>query len=357
MKTHLLCFLLVFGLMTSLFVGCRDGEGNKPAEKTKLVILAAGSLVIPFDAIEKAFEALHPNIDVLLEGHGSIQVIRHITEIGDEVDLAAVADYSLIPLLMYQTMLPDGSKPFADWTIQFATNRFGFAYRSDSLYADEINDSNWYAVIARGDVRLGMADPRLDASGYRSLMLCQLAEHYYGQSDIFDNIISRNMSGPIRVTQEGNEYRITVPELIEPKRDNFYFRGFEIQLLALLEAKQIDYAFMYESLALQHGLEFLELPLEIDMSSAELASIYAQVVVYMDYQRFKSVTPVFGGEPIIYGLTIPANAPHPEEAALFIEFLLGTEGQAIMAANHHPTIPPHADNIDALPDLLKGLVE
>ena len=349
----------ITGVLLALVITCCSfGTGcSGDTGKTELVIFNAGSLVIPFAEVGEAFEAIYPDIDVVLEGHGSIQVVRHVTEIGDEVDLAVVADYSMIPLLMYNTMLPDSDQPFADWTIEFATNRFGFAYRPDSIYADEINADNWYEVLARSDVRLGMADPRLDASGYRSLMLCQLAELYYEQNDIFDNIISRNISGPIRVNQTGEEYKITVPEIIESKRDNFYFRGFSVQLLTLLEAGQIDYAFMYKSLAIQHGLEFVELPAAVDMSSAELADDYAKVVVHLDFQRFKSVTPIFGGEPIIYGLTIPANANHPEEAELFIQFLLSEEGQAIMAANNQPTIPPAADNINAVPDSLKALLE
>ena len=68
-----------------------------------------------------------------------------------------------------------------------------------------------------------------------------------------------------------------MPEIIESKRDNFYFRGFSVQLLTLLEAGQIDYAFMYKSLAIQHGLEFVELPPAVDMSSAELADDYRKV--------------------------------------------------------------------------------
>src|SRR5690554_6856031 len=69
-------------------------------EKTTVKIQAVGSLLVPFGAIEKAFEAENPDIDVLVEGHGSIQVIRHVIELpafsGEPVaDIVAVADYSL----------------------------------------------------------------------------------------------------------------------------------------------------------------------------------------------------------------------------------------------------------------------
>ena len=135
-------------LLPMLFIACSK-------EPVKLYILEAGSLVIPFGEVEKEFERIHPDIDVLLEGHGSIQVIRHITEIHDEADLAAVADHSLIPMLMYPIQLPDDSDTYANWTISFATNHLGLAYTPESRYADEINADNWVEIVFRDDVTVG----------------------------------------------------------------------------------------------------------------------------------------------------------------------------------------------------------
>jgi molybdate/tungstate transport system substrate-binding protein len=75
----------------------------------------------------------------------------------------------------------------------------------------------------------------------------------------------------------------------------------------------------------------------------------------MDYQRFSSITPEFGGEVITYGLTIPANAPNPEAAQDFISFLLGPIGRKIMEANFHPMLP--AIEVDHPEKLPAGLLE
>jgi molybdate/tungstate transport system substrate-binding protein len=48
------------------------------------------------------------------------------------------------------------------------------------------------------------------------------------------------------------------------------------------------------------------------------------------------VKPVFQGERIGYGITIPGNAPHPKDAELFIAFLLSPEGRAIMQQASQP---------------------
>ena len=80
------------------------------------------------------------------------------------------------------------------------------------------------------------------------------------------------------------------------------------------------------------------------------------MTVKLDFQRFATVKPEFPGEPIRYGATIPSNAREPEAAAVFLAYLLGPEGQRIMAENYQPMITPAlADNVEALPEPLRDL--
>ena len=328
--------------------------GCKPREKTPLKVLFAGSLIVPIYEVEAAFEEAHPDVDVLLEGHGSIQVVRHVAELHDLVDVALTADHALIPMLMYDSSVPETGEPYAEWTIQFATNQLALAYTDQSLYADEINADNWYEVITRPGVRVGLADPRFDAAGYRSLMAFQLAEARYGDPTIFEDAILTQFRYAISSREQDNQYIIYIPEIVEPLPDsNFVVRGGSIQLIALLESGDIDYAFEYVSVSQQHDFEFVLLPEAVNMGSEELTEQYGQVVVVLDFQRFATVEPEFQCEPIAYGATIPASAPHPDLAAEFLAFLFGPEGQAIMAANNHPMIdPPRADHTELLPEVL-----
>ncbi|MBU0495472.1 MAG: substrate-binding domain-containing protein, partial [Chloroflexi bacterium] len=189
--------------------------GCAAPEKTPLRVLMAGSLLIPFDHLEAAFERTHPNVDVLPEGHGSIQVIRHVTELHELADVVVSADHTLIPALMYTATDAETGRPYADWYVDFATNRLTLAYTRRSAYADEINADNWYEVIARPGVRLGLADPRFDAAGYRGLMALQLAEVYYDDHLIFDNAITGRFESAIRVRKEGAQWFILVPEIVQ----------------------------------------------------------------------------------------------------------------------------------------------
>jgi molybdate/tungstate transport system substrate-binding protein len=195
----------------------------------------------------------------------------------------------------------------------------------------------------------------MDAVGYRTLMVTKLAEKYYGDQTIMQETVARYFTVPITAREENGISLITVPELLEPSSDRMYLRGASMQLIALLQSNDIDYTFEYKSVVAQQGLEYLELPLEINLGEETGADAYQQVRVKIDFRRFKSVVPEFDGLPIAYGLTIAANSDKKEAAARFIEFILGPDGQRIFKENHHPPlIPPECDNTGALPERLKS---
>ncbi len=329
----------------------------EPKLKTPLIVFAAGSLIQPFSNLEKAFEAKYPSIDVISEYHGSIQVMRHVTELHEEIDVVASADQALIPMLMYQINIPGTQTPYTNWFIRMASNQLNIAYTPDSKYANEINARNWWEVLSRPDVRVGLSDPRFDAVGYRTLMQLSLAKDYYQNNDIFANFVSGQFKYPIKLTDNGDMQIILVPEVLETARDShILMRGSSIALISLLEAGEVDYTFEYASVIEQHGFEMLSLPDELNMGNEAFNDFYGKAIVKMDFQRFASVNPVFQGEQIKYGITIPANAPHADEAALFIKFIFSPEGQAIMQKNSHPLIlPVQFDQPENLPDSLKDL--
>jgi len=358
-----LAVLLTVALL-GLALGACNGEQvqvppEAPAstERTPLVVFAAGSLILPFAGLEQAFEARYPGIDVQAEYHGSIQVMRHVTEIHEQIDVVATADAALIPMLMYASTMPDMGQSYADWYIKFASNRLALAYTPESKYADEIDADNWPEILARPDVKVGLADPRFDASGYRTLMAFSLMENTLGRYDLFGPAFDGQFTFPVTIFRDDDLTTITVPEILETKQDSrIVLRGGSIMLIALLESGDLDYAFEYESVIRQHGLEMVALPETVNMGEAAFETAYEAVQVDLDFQRFASVEPQFRGERIGYGITIPANAPHAEEAALFVAFLLGPEGRAIMEADNHPMFDPvPADGYANVPESLQAL--
>ncbi len=358
----LLAALIVVAAAALVCSGCTDAGGSSSSSENggtqaRLRVLFAGSLIIPFEQVEKEFEALHPDIDVDMEGHGSIQAVRIVGDLHEEADLVITADYQLLPMLLYESVEPDSGRPYAEWSVLFATNKMALAYTRQSAFADEVTADNWFDIINREGVRLGVSDPRLDANGYRVLMAVKLAEAFYQRPDLFAQTFGGVFRVPIRTSRTATGTLITVPEILETKSgSHVVIRPYSVNLLPLLESGDLDYAFEYESVIKQHGLESVSLPPEVGLGDENCAAIYKTVTVKLDFQRFASVRPEFVGDPIRYGATIPSNTRSPEAAEMLLAFLLGPEGQRIMAENYQPmVIPALTDDLGALPELVKAL--
>ncbi len=291
-----------------------------PNEKETISVFHAGSLSAPFGQAEKEFEALFPQYDVQREAKGSKDTIRKVTELGREADIVASADYKLMPEMMY----PD----YADWNIIFAKNSMVVAYTEKSRNSGEITSENWHEILSLEGAEVGHSNPATDPCGYRSLMVLQLAESHYGLPGLYGSIKKNAPEKNIRDT--------------------------ETDLVAILQAGEIDYLFIYRSVAEQHGLQYITLPEEIDLSSIKHDGFYSTAKV-TSTKNGAEMTDI--GSPIAYGITIPKNSPGKEGAEQFISFLLSERGRQILSQNGQaPVHPAETDNHSALPEILKGMV-
>ncbi len=313
MRLLLLCTVFLL-----LCAGCMDQSD----EEVTVRVVSAGSMLVPLEAIEEAYETLHPEVDIQVEGHGSIQAVRQVTDLNRSFDLVLVADQALIPDMMYRAM-DGGNGNYTDSFVPFATNQIVIAYTDKSRYADEITPDNWYQILARPEVHIGFSNPVLDACGYRALMVTALAGEYYGDDGLFDRMIGDHIKPRATVERSGDSISIILPELLLPEGDKVSIRSGSIYLLALLDAGGIDYAFEYKSVARDHGLHWIDLPPEIDLSDPHFQDNYKKVRVNLGYQRFESIGNIRVGEPIVYAATIPNCAENPEQAEHFLDFMIG----------------------------------
>jgi len=322
--------------------------GNEDSEKI-LKIFHAGSLAGPFGELEDIFEDEHSDVDVQREASGSAAAIRKVTELDKVADVVASADYSLI-----QSMMMDNDPVYAEWYIQFAKNQMIIAYTDMSIYKNEINQTNWFQILNKDDVKFGFSNPNDDPCGYRSLMVVQLSELFYDDDALFDVLIEDNTG--ISCYFENGVYNISVPESpnINPNADKIMMRSAEVDLMSALELGEIDYLFIYRSVAYQYqesGVYFMELPEEIDLSSVTEKDFYKQV------QVIQSSGNVVVAKPIVYGVTIPTNAKNKDLATKYIQMLLGETGQEVFTTNGQPPITPGVcSDKELLPDELKTYV-
>lgn len=71
----------------------------------------------------------------------------------------------------------------------------------------------------------------------------------------------------------------------------------------------------YRCVAEEHGLRWIDLPAEINLGSAAHADDYQKVHVILGFERFRSIGSERVGQPIVYAVTVPENAPHPQRSA------------------------------------------
>lgn len=265
-----------------------------------LLVFNAGSLAKPFSDLLKAFKDAHPDVVPAQENSGSLEAARKLTDLGKIPDVIGVADYGVIAKLL----IPQ----HATWYATFARNAMVLIYSDQSIGAKEINPQNWWQVLLRPGIRAGHSDPALDPNGYRALMVFQLAERFYRQPGL-----------------AGKLERAFPPRYMRPK---------EADLTALIQAGELDYSWSYASLARTAGLRYVDLPDEINLSNPKLADQYARASIRVPSEHRSGRDSVeFRGEPIVYALTIPTEAPHPRTAEAFVRFVFSPEGKAIIKQN------------------------
>ena len=243
-----------------------------------LILFHAGSLSLPVKAMSDTFMRMHPNVKILSEAAGSLDCARKITELRRPCDIIASADYVVIDKLL----IPE----YADVNQPFARNEMAVVYTAKSKFAKEINTNNWKEILLRPEVYIGRADPDADPCGYRTLLTLKLA----------------NFESQIQA------------------KKNQFMRPKEVDLLALLESGNVDYIFLYKSVAIQHGFPYVSLSDSINLSNNELAQHYASAGVYV---RGKSPSDslYMEGAPMVYSFALLKDAPNPEVARAFADFI------------------------------------
>lgn len=293
-------------LLLLLLLGC---GAPKPPART-LTVFNAGSLARPMRAVLDSF-ARREGVAIAQESAGSLESARKLTELGKIPDVIALADADVFP----QYLVPQF---VASYTL-FARNRMVVAYTDRSRHAAEMRTETWTDVLTRPDVEVGRADPDLDPNGYRTLMAWQLAERARGAAGLVARLEARSGERNVR-----------------PK---------EADLVGLLEAGEFDYIWSYESMAKAIGLRYVLLGDSVDLSVPALAPWYATASVSVRGAGAGSRV-TFTGAPIVYAFAVPRDAPEPALARRFADFLVSTEGKAIL----------RREGLDALdlPELVTG---
>jgi molybdate/tungstate transport system substrate-binding protein len=165
-------------------------------------------------------------------------------------------------------------------------------------------------------------------------MVLQLAEKYYQRHGLYQKTIANR-----------------------PKRN---VRPKAVELISLLQTGNMDYAWEYRSVAVQHNLKFVELPDEINLGNYKFDQEYAQAMVKVSGKK-PGTTMTMTGKSITYGVTLLEDAPNREAAIAFLAFMLDSSGglKILEEMGQPPFIPARVSSDEmkaALPEQIQLLV-
>ncbi|MGQ0714302.1 MAG: extracellular solute-binding protein [Gemmatimonadaceae bacterium] len=233
------------------------------------------------------------------ETASSLELARKVVELGGQPDVLVLADPDIFPQLLEPAV--------TTWHVLFARNRIVLAYTPRSRGANEINSTNWFRVLERPGVEVGRSDPHTDPSGYRTLLVWQLAERHDREPGLYARMLR---AAPARNA-----------------------RPREADQVALLSVGEYDYTWTYQNLADQAGFQYVKLPDVVDLANPADSAIYSTASVRVQGRTPRdSVT--FRGRPILFAVSIPGSAPHRRLVAGFVAFPLSPDGARILREQH-----------------------
>jgi molybdate/tungstate transport system substrate-binding protein len=303
-------------LLLVLAAACQRRDAGR--DDTPFVVYTAASVTRPVRAVLDSF-ALRAGAGYEQESGASLELVRRVTELHHTPDVIVLADPDLFGSLLARV---------TSWHALFGRNRIVIAYTARSRGASEIDADNWWQVLARPGVQVGRADPNTDPSGYRTMLVWQLAARHYAIPDM-----------------EARMLRAAPSRNVRPR---------EADQVALLQSGELDYIWTYENLAALMGLRFLKLPDDIDLGSPADSVAYAAASTRVLGKRAGD-TLTLRGRPILFGVGVPQAAPHPAVAERFVAYLLSPEGRRILRREHFDALEEPALLGTNVPAALRGL--
>ena len=196
---------------------------------------------------------------------------------------------------------------YASWYLDFARTEMVIGYNPNSKFAADFQaaangSKQWYQVLEEPGLRLGRTDPLLDPKGVNTIYTLELAEKYYHQPGLTQKILGSNE----------NTSQIFPEE----------------ELVSRLGSGQLDAGFFYLNEVKDQNLPYVTLPSQINLSDPSMNSTYAKAS-YTDTKTNKKTV----GAAIAYTITIPSTSKNMAGAIAFANFLLSSQGQAILQAD------------------------
>jgi molybdate/tungstate transport system substrate-binding protein len=172
---------------------------------------------------------------------------------------------------------------WVSWYINFAQSSLVIGYSPSSRFANELRARPWYEVLQEPGIKIGRTDPKLDPKGALTVQLLDHAEQVYKVPGLAQKVLGAPDN----------------PEQVRPEEN----------LVGRLQSGLIDVGFFYSTETADLKIPAIALPPEVALNAK-------------------------------YTVTVLRDAAHPLAAIKFVDFLLGTQGRAVMQAHGLDAVKP-----------------
>jgi molybdate/tungstate transport system substrate-binding protein len=175
------------------------------------------------------------------------------------------------------------------------------AYSPKSKFAEKFalaaeGKSNWWQILQEPGLRFGRTDPVTDPQGRNIIFTLMLAEKLLKQPGLAMKILGSTI----------NPQQIFTEPTVQ----------------ARLQSGELDAASAYKIQPGPFNLPFITLQPEINLSGERIHADHPEITLTVNGKTYQP-------EPLIFYAAALKDAPNKNAAAVFVEWLTGTEAQAI----------------------------
>jgi molybdate/tungstate transport system substrate-binding protein len=288
----------------------------------QVIVWHAGSLTNSFKPLETAFTC-QTGVQVVDHATGSLDMVRQITYGGQAADIVVPADFLDIELFLK----PAG---YADYDIKFISTKMVLGYLQSSLTAKGYTVADgtafspptsvpnavpgFYNVLLQPNIAIGETGAYSDPTGYRAPIIFRLAQSWFKAPNLYNNLLNHLVANAAQ----------GAPSIV-------LGQSYDFQLVYEPSA--------YASSKSNPDYRYVNIPDEINLGNPALNEFYRQAEIVVPDLSGTGFTAI-PGHNVVYGATIVKTAPNHANAVAFMQYLLGSIGQAALQANLFKVFSP-----------------
>jgi molybdate/tungstate transport system substrate-binding protein len=313
-----------------------NAANGRSVDSSTLSVLAAGTLDTVFPQLANLLANESPGVSVPSAAQtyeGSLDVATAITATGVKADVAALADYRLIP----QVLEP----AYASYEVVFGTTPEVLAYNASLPAFAGINSTNWGEKLesaASSGPPFGIWNASTDPNGYNEIFSLELQGTLYNGSSTA--LYGHFYSGGAGQVAVGNPATTRVES--------------ESMAATLVSTGVVCAVVTYRAYAVVHHMSYVSFNPIVGLVANNSTALADYANVSTEITTSSGGLASVGAAPVLFAATVPLDAPNASLGAAFVHLLLSPQGAALLSAGgaFTPIFPGWADRPSAVPSVL-----